>query len=112
MHPKHFGSHVTIRPSIHTTEYPKWNDRFYSVCSLQPVFKLMTEVHVVVIFATCTFREKKQQQSRIIFSTKFTVYADLDNRERARARDKKQGDEFCKKHNNKNLKRWWENEKC
>ena len=95
MHARHFGSHVTIRPSIHTTGYPKWNDLFYSVCSLQPVF-----------------REKKQQQSRIIFSTKFTVYADLDNRERARARDKKQGDEFCKKHNIKNLKRWWENEKC
>ena len=55
----------------------------------------MTDVHVMVIFATCTFREKKQQQSRVIFSTKFTVYADVDNRERARTRDKKQGDEFC-----------------
>ena len=65
------------------------------MCSLQPVFNLMTEVHVMVTFATCTFREKKQQQRRVIFSTKFTVYADVDNRERARARDKKLGDEFC-----------------
>ena len=38
-----------------------------------------------------TFRDKKQQQrSRIFHSTQFNVYIGVDNRERARDRDKKQ----------------------
>ena len=36
------------------------------------------------------FREKRQQQSRVFFRLSFNVYTDLDNRERPRARDKKQ----------------------
>ena len=40
--------------------------------------------------ATRTFREKKQQQSRVFLRLSFNVYTDIDNRERARARDKKQ----------------------
>ena len=32
-----------------------------------------------------TFREKKQQQSRVLFDFIFYVYTHVDNRERARA---------------------------
>ena len=37
--------------------------------------------------ATRTFREKKQQQSRVFFDVIFDVYTHVDNRERARAGD-------------------------
>ena len=33
-----------------------------------------------------TFREKIQQQSRVFFRLSFNVYTDVDNRERARAK--------------------------
>ena len=33
-----------------------------------------------------TFREKRQQQSRVFFRLSFNVYTDVDNRERARAK--------------------------
>ena len=36
---------------------------FWFVWSLQPVFNLVINVDVMVILATRTFREKKQQQS-------------------------------------------------
>ena len=35
--------------------------------------------------AARTFREKKQQQSRVFFGVIFYVYTNVDNRERARA---------------------------
>ena len=38
-----------------------------------------------------TFREKKQQQSRVFFDVIFYVYTHVDNRERIRASDSKQG---------------------
>ena len=37
--------------------------------------------------ATRTFREKKQQQSRVFFEVIFDVYTHVDNRERASASD-------------------------
>ena len=40
--------------------------------------------------AAQTFREKKQQQSRVFFKVIFGVYAHADNRERTRASDWKQ----------------------
>ena len=65
-------------------------DLFDSVWSLQPVFNLMIDVHVMVILATQTFREKKKQQQSRFFSflLNFNVYADVDNRERARVTNK------------------------
>ena len=49
-----------------------------------------TRVSAVNRIATRTFRDKKQQQrSRIFHSTQFNVYIGVDNRERARDRDKK-----------------------
>ena len=45
--------------------------------------------------ATRTFREKKQQLSRVFFQISFNIYTDVDNRERATARDKNKGDELC-----------------
>ena len=53
------------------------------------MFNLMIDVHVMVILATQTFREKKkQQQSWVFFLLNFNVYADVDNRERARVTNK------------------------
>ena len=37
--------------------------------------------------ATRTFREKKQQQSRVFLDVIFDVYTHVDNRERARVGD-------------------------
>ena len=43
----------------------------------------------MVILATSTYTDKKQQQSRVFFfRLNFNVYADVYNRERARSRDK------------------------
>ena len=37
--------------------------------------------------AARTLRKKKQQQSRVFFGVIFYVYTDVDNRERARAKE-------------------------
>ena len=56
------------------------------------------------LFAARTFREKKEQQSRVFFDVIFNVYSHVDNREKELERvieDK--GDEFLwekKKHEN------------
>ena len=62
---------------------PKWNLRFLARNRV----------------ATRTFREQKQQQSRVFLRLSFNVYTDIDNRERARARDENKGDLFCWKNN-------------
>ena len=41
-----------------------------------------------------TFREKKQQQSRVSFDVIFYVYTHVDNRERIRESVQNKGDEF------------------
>ena len=52
------------------------------------MFNLMIDVHIIVILATQTFKvKKKRQQSWVFFRLNFNVYADVDNRERARVRD-------------------------
>ena len=48
-----------------------WNDLFYFVWGLQPAFNLMINVHAMVILATWTFRQKKQQQSQVFFRLQF-----------------------------------------
>ena len=53
------------------------------------LFYQMMGVHVMVILATRTLRERKKTQSRVFFRLNFYVYTDVDNRERARARNKK-----------------------
>ena len=63
-----------------------WNDLFDSLWNLQLVFNLMIDVHVMVILATQTFREKKK--NNFFFLRNFNVYADVDNRERARVTNK------------------------
>ena len=48
--------------------------------------------------AARTFREKKQQQSRVFFDVVFDVFTHVDNSERARASDRNKENEFrCKK---------------
>ena len=60
------------------------------------MLKLKIVVHVMVIVATRTFREKNRDKaesfSRLYFNN---VYAEVDNRERARARVKKQRRRIC-----------------
>ena len=53
-----------------------------------------------------TFREKKQQQSRVSFDVIFYVYTHVDNRERIGESVQKKGDEFRWKKNMKLLWRW------
>ena len=51
----------------------------------------MIDVHVMVILATQTFREKKTTTTKpglFFFLRNFNVYADVDNRERARVTNK------------------------
>jgi len=48
---------------------------------MQPLFNLIIDVHVIVILATQTFREKKKQQGQVFFRLNFNVYADVDSRE-------------------------------
>ena len=51
----------------------------------------MIDVHVMVILATQTFREKKNNNNKagsFFFLRNFNVYADVDNRERARVTNK------------------------
>ena len=53
------------------------------------MFNLMIDVHVMVILATQTFREKKKTtKPGLFFLLNFNVYADVDNRERARVTNK------------------------
>ena len=87
MHPRNFCSHMTIgspaRPPIRPQHrhanvkklkqqvwQPKCNSRFY-----------LTGKRM----AARTFREKKQQQSRVFFDIIFDVYTHVGNRERVRA---------------------------
>ena len=49
IHPRNFGNHVTVRPSARTTGQPMWNVILSSQCgSLQPVFHLIIDIHIVV----------------------------------------------------------------
>ena len=56
------------------------------------MLNLKIDVHVMVILATRTFREKKKNNKAESFSRLYlnNVSFDVDNRERARARVKKQ----------------------
>ena len=47
---RHFGSKVTVRPPARLSA-PHF---FYIVWSLQPVFNLMIDVHIMVVLATQT----------------------------------------------------------
>ena len=58
------------------------------------MFYQMMDVHVMVILATRTLRERNKTQSRVFFRLNLYVYTDVDNRERARARNKKKRN-FC-----------------
>ena len=89
MHLRNFGNHVTVRaPSA-----PQGNQcemTFFTLCGgYNLLFYQMIGVHVMVILATRTLRERKKTQSRVFFRLNFYVYTDVDNRERARARNKK-----------------------
>ena len=67
-------------------------------------------VSTVNRIGTRTFRGKKQFDS--FFRLNSNVYIDVDNRERARTRDKNKRYQFRLKKNMKILSRRLENEKC
>ena len=89
MHLRNFGNHVTVRAPL----APQGNQcemTFFTLCGgYNLLFYQMMDVHVMVILATRTLRERKKTQSRVFFRLNFYVYSDVDNRERARARIKK-----------------------
>ena len=88
VHPRNFGSHVTVRPPSLASV------RVYTTGKITQSTGVTTRMDSRVLARNCaatrTFREKKQQQSRVFLRLSFNVYTDIDNRERARARDKKQ----------------------
>ena len=98
--PRNFGGHVTVRLSV-----PQGNQFemgiFYFVWSLDADRRLLwsswpsdvSYQHSVLTFKVQvkqSVTRKRQQQSWVFFfRLTFDVYAGVDNRERARARDKK-----------------------
>ena len=97
MHPRNLGSHMTIGPPARPQHrhanvkklkqqvwQPKCNSRFYLAGKRM---------------AARTFREKKQQQSRVFFDIIFYVYTHVGNRKKELQRViANKGNEFhCKK---------------
>ena len=74
-----FGNHVSIRPSVR----PPMNESRHFRIQAPVRFGGKSHGHSDV-------REKKQQQCREFILIKFNLYTDIDDRERARARDKKE----------------------
>ena len=73
MHLRNFGNHVTVRaPSA-----PQGNQcemTFFTLCGgYNLLFYQMMDVHVMVILATRTLRERKKTQSRVFFRLNFYV---------------------------------------
>ena len=71
MHLRNFGNHVTVRaPSA-----PQGNQcemTFFTLCGgYNLLFYQMMGVHVMVILATRTLRERKKNTKPSLFSTKF-----------------------------------------
>ena len=86
MHPRNFSSHVTIRPPARPSS-PRAHQ--YKITQSTG---MATQMQRKVYFernrvAARTFKEKKQQQSRVFSHVIFDVYTHLDNREKARASD-------------------------
>ena len=88
MHPRNFGSEkivctTNVRPYVRPPGHVSRGEVLH--------FKY-ARVSAVNRVATRTFTDKKQQQqqqSRFFLSLNFNVYIDVDNRERARATNKK-----------------------
>ena len=87
MHPRNFGSEkivctTNVRPYVRPPGHVSRGEVLH--------FKY-ARVSAVNRIATRTFTDKKQQQqqSRFFLSRNFNVYIDVDNRERAKATNKK-----------------------
>ena len=88
MHPRNFGSEkivctTNVRPYVRPPGHVSRGEVLH--------FKY-ARVSAVNRVATRTFTDKKQQQqqqSRFFLSLNFNVYIDVDNRERAKATNKK-----------------------
>ena len=89
MHPRNFGSEkivctTNVRPYVRPPGHVSRGEVLH--------FKYV-RVSAVNRIATRTFTDKKQQQqqqqSRFFLSLNFNVYIDVDNRERAKATNKK-----------------------
>ena len=76
------STHTPVRPHHRVNNLKCGSSPFLLCVEATPAFNSMINVHAVVILATRTFREKKQQQSQVFFRLHFNVYADVDNRER------------------------------
>ena len=88
-HPRNLGDHVTVRPSVPPSVRPSAPQAYQcKITQLTGITPQATRGGLAGnCMATRTFREKKQQQSRVFFDVIFNVYTHVDNRERARASD-------------------------
>ena len=89
MHPRNFGSEkivctTNVRPYVRPPRHVSWGEVLH--------FKY-ARVSAVNRIATRTFTDKQQQQQqqqrRFFLSLNFNVHLDVDNRERAKATNKK-----------------------
>ena len=85
LHPRNFGSEkivctTNVRPYVRPPRHVSRGEVLH--------FKY-ARVSAVNRIATRTFTDKQQQQRRFFLSLNFNVYLDVDNRERAKATNKK-----------------------
>ena len=78
--PRNFGSHVTVRPSVPQANQCEMGI-FYFVWSLLADRR--------PLWSSWPHEKDNNKAESFFFRLTFNVYADVDNRERARARDKK-----------------------
>ena len=106
MDPRRFGSHVTTSPSAQQHTNVKWLNQQVWQRKWNSRFLARNRV------ATRPYREKKQQQSRVLFRLSFNLYTWRGWTDKELEREiKNKGDEFCWKNNMKLLYRRWEKEK-
>ena len=83
MHPRNFGNHVTVGAPVCTTGIPMYNNSINRYGN--------QDVTLGFLAGNCVdhpdILERKQQQSQVRLNK--NVFTDVDNRERAKALDKK-----------------------
>ena len=103
--PRNFGSHMTVGPPARPPIRPQ--HRHTNVKKTQTT-GMATQMQLKVLFGRKThgrrtFREKKQQQSRVFFDIIFDVYTHVGNRERVRASDCRQRRRISLQQKNENV---------
>ena len=87
MHPRNFGSHVTVRPPALLTDRPSAPQAYQ--CKITQSTGIATQGFIwkETAWLPGLLERKKQQLSRVFFDDIFDVYTQVDNKERARESD-------------------------